>query len=158
MLKHTDFDMSLSIHSFLMGFATFSTTYTIVRFISYLAGLPHIGMIILIFVASLLAFYSRDAVGRLIATIYLTATVVISYLVHLYFEYGVKLYQFPWPYERNVKNNVDSSELLNMILFQKSEASFVILVIASVVAIYFYLKLSKVGLARNSQSSVVIGS
>lgn len=150
--------MSFSIHSFLMGLATFSTTYTIVRFVSYLSGLPHIGMIILIFIASLIAYFSRESIGKAIAAIYLAATVLISYLVHIYFEYGVRANQFPWPYEWKVQDELNGNEILNVILFQKSEASFVILVIASIVAIYFYLKLSKVGHARESQSSIVINS
>ena len=115
-------------------------------------------MIILIFVASLVAFYSREAVGKVISVIYLFATVVISYLVHLYFELGVIAKQLPWPYELNADIATNSDEVLNTILFQKSEASFVLLVVASIVAIYFYLKLSKLDSANKLQNSIIIRS
>ena len=129
--------MSTTIHKFLMALGSFCATYTFTKFIIAICGMPHIGTIFLIFVAAVLAFYSNEALGKVISALYLIATVVVSYMVELYYTMGVVTHSFPWPYEIN--RPAENNEVM-LAVFQKSEASFVLLVIICIFSVYYYMR------------------
>ncbi len=129
--------MPISIHAFLMGIATFSTTYTVSRFISEVSVTPHIGTIFLIFVTSALAFYSKKKQSKFIATIYLFFTMMVSYLVNLYHTIAVVTHSLPWPYQ--VMNNEHKNHDLAS-SYQIAELCFILLIMIGMIAVYYYLK------------------
>lgn len=121
-----------------MGLATFSTSYTVTRLITGLAEMPHIGTIFLVFISSAFAFYSKQLLGKLIATIYLLILVLVSFFIDLYYKLGVTAYSLPWPYSN--KNDIDRDNLLLQPSYQIAEVSFILLCLLSVLAVHCYIK------------------
>ena len=129
--------MSGSIHKFLMALGAFSTTYTISKIIVAVSSMPHIGTIILIFIASVIAFFSKETIGRFISTIYLVSTAIVSYFVEIYHALGVMKFSLPWPYRGS--SSIDNNDAM-LTVFQKSEASFILLVLICIFSVYYYMR------------------